>query len=55
MRRQKYPSISRTEGSSITDEMARKRGIEPGVKHTRDRRSSEGHVVGLPTGRVIGH
>jgi len=41
------PSISRAEGSSINDEMARKRGMEPSVKHTRDRRSSEGHVVDL--------
>lgn len=45
------PSFTRTEGSSIaaslTDEIGRKRGLDPGAKHSRDRRPSETPVIDL--------
>ena len=41
------PSITRTEGSAIADELSRKTGVESGVKPHRDRRISDGPVVDL--------
>ena len=41
------PSISRTEGSAIADELSLKKGVERCGKHHRDRRVSEGPVVDL--------
>ena len=41
------PSITRTEGSAIADELSRKKSIESGGKHNKDRRVSEGPVVDL--------
>jgi hypothetical protein len=41
------PSISGTKWSSIDDELAGMRGMEPGAKYIGDRKSSEGHVVDL--------
>jgi hypothetical protein len=41
------PSISRTEGSFIADELSRKRSMENGGKYYRDRKVSDGPVVDL--------
>jgi hypothetical protein len=41
------PSITRTEGSAIADELSRKRGVESSGKHHKDRRISDGPVVDL--------
>jgi hypothetical protein len=41
------PSITRTEGSAIADELSRKTSVESGGKPHRDRRISDGPVVDL--------
>ncbi|KAF5383862.1 hypothetical protein D9615_003632 [Tricholomella constricta] len=41
------PSITRTEGSAIADELARKKSTDSGMRHHRDRKLSEAPLVDL--------
>ncbi|KAF9466088.1 hypothetical protein BDZ94DRAFT_1158523 [Collybia nuda] len=41
------PSMTRTEGSAIADELTRKGSADVGGKHHRDRKTSEGHIIDL--------